>query len=67
MQILVDKMPEDPEDCPYASYVSNRCGDGWVSCQKASIVCEDTSKCPFFRAITDFMNDYLVWKGIKNG
>lgn len=54
MKILVDKMPENPIDCPYSEIREKNKECWWVSCTKGSFVCEDTKNCKYFRAITDF-------------
>lgn len=50
MKILVDKMPKTIEECRYSIpsfdkeyYVE------YYRCSKESIVCENVSKCPFFK------------------
>lgn len=45
MRIVVDRMPENPEDCPYC-----RKERLWIGCNVSPIVCEDTSKYPIFTA-----------------
>ena len=55
MKILVDKMPESPEDCPYSILRENTFGDSWVSCTKGMCVCENIKYCRFF---TDLNNKH---------
>ena len=55
MKILVDKMPESPEDCPYSILRENTLGDSWLSCTKGMCVCENIKYCRFF---TDLNNKH---------
>ena len=57
MKILVDEMPQNPSDCPYSELRGNLRGDIWTGCTKGTFVCQDTKKCKFFKAITDYEVD----------
>lgn len=53
MKIVVDKMPDHPENCPYKAHRENGVGDKWIGCTLCSIVCEDTKKCPVFASLPE--------------
>ena len=51
MRILVNEMPKTPEECDYSIHEFSFLGKSgeYYRCSKGSIVCEDASKCPFFK------------------
>lgn len=49
MKILVDKLPNKPQDCPHARFKDNAKGYCWYGCSIGQIVCEvDKKDCPFY-------------------
>lgn len=48
MKIVVDKLPNKPQDCPHSELRGNR-NFRWYGCRVGSIGCEvDEKGCPFY-------------------
>lgn len=66
MKILVDKIPKEPNECPYCKDESNMDFDRYICKWNGSDrKCYDTSDCPFFvdavssDTIRNFVNDVI--------
>lgn len=54
MKILVDKLPDEPKQCPYSEYRQNVKKYSWYGCSKCSLVCEIGKpgwECPVFTGL----------------
>lgn len=59
MKILVDKLPNKPQDCPKARLNGNR-NFQWYGCSIGSIACEvDKKGCPFYIDIKTVMKEIV--------
>ena len=60
MKIVVDKLQNKPQDCPYSRLTENAKGYYWYRCSKGSIVCEiDKKGCPFYTDIKTAMKEMV--------
>jgi hypothetical protein len=59
MKIVVDKLPNKPQDCRYAELRGNR-DYQWYGCKVGSIGCEvDKKGCPFYTDIKTAMKEMV--------
>ena len=60
MKIVVDKLPNKPQYCPYSRLTENIKGYYWYSCSKGLIACEvDEKGCPFYIDIKTAMKKMM--------